>query len=222
MEENSSNNTGEEASSELSMDQILNKIRGVITDDENEPLELTQELEKNQEETGTKPVDNFAVPDSVAQNQDPVDIFKDMNNAPKESVPEDDNSDIVFSSAINETIASFDEKMPETKIQEDKAQEIKQDSYVSIEETKDDKAKLTSLISNESAEATSSAIKSFMKVVAKPSSDGLGFRSGSTVEDLIIEIMKPYLTEWLDKNLPNIVKQIVEKEIHKLIPRDDE
>lgn len=42
------------------------------------------------------------------------------------------------------------------------------------------------------------------------------FRSGSTVEDLVIEALKPMLKEWLDGNLPSMVKALVEKEIRRL------
>jgi len=38
-----------------------------------------------------------------------------------------------------------------------------------------------------------------------------------TVEDLTVEIMKPYLSKWLDENLPRIVKGLVEQEIKKLV-----
>lgn len=42
------------------------------------------------------------------------------------------------------------------------------------------------------------------------------FRSGTTVEDLVIEALKPMLKEWLDSNLPSMVKSLVEKEIRRL------
>lgn len=46
------------------------------------------------------------------------------------------------------------------------------------------------------------------------------FRSGATVEDLVVEMLKPMMKDWLDKNLPKLVNEIVQKEIQKLIPRD--
>jgi cell pole-organizing protein PopZ len=82
--------------------------------------------------------------------------------------------------------------------------------------------KTSQLLSPESAQETAQSLRTLMKSVAKPASDGLAFRGGTTVEDLVTELMKPYLKEWLDKNLPTIVKQIVEKEIHKLIPQEDD
>lgn len=74
---------------------------------------------------------------------------------------------------------------------------------------------LDSLLSDESASAASAALKS---LPSKPvsSGGGLGFRSGTTVEDLVVEAMKPMLKEWLDTNLPELVERLVEKEIKKL------
>ena len=43
-----------------------------------------------------------------------------------------------------------------------------------------------------------------------------GFRSGTTVEDLVLESLKPMLREWLDGNLPAMVRSLVEKEIRRL------
>lgn len=47
-------------------------------------------------------------------------------------------------------------------------------------------------------------------------SGGLAFRSGATVEDLVIEAIKPMLKDWLDSNLPAMVRALVEKEIRRL------
>jgi hypothetical protein len=46
----------------------------------------------------------------------------------------------------------------------------------------------------------------------------LSFRgSGNTVEDLVVEMIRPMLREWLDENLPATVERIVQKEIRKLV-----
>lgn len=47
----------------------------------------------------------------------------------------------------------------------------------------------------------------------------VGFRSGTTVEDLMMESLKPLIKDWLDTNLPSIVERLVEKEIRKLANR---
>lgn len=42
------------------------------------------------------------------------------------------------------------------------------------------------------------------------------FRSGATIEDMVAELLKPMMKEWLDANLPAIVERIVEREIKRL------
>lgn len=45
-------------------------------------------------------------------------------------------------------------------------------------------------------------------------------RDGITVEDLVIETLRPMLKEWLDNNLEHTVEQIVAREIRRLMPND--
>ena len=48
---------------------------------------------------------------------------------------------------------------------------------------------------------------------------GVGFRSGTTIEALVLEGLKPLLKEWLDANLPGMVERLVEREIKRLSAR---
>ena len=43
--------------------------------------------------------------------------------------------------------------------------------------------------------------------------------SGKTVEDLVKEMLRPMLKEWLDRNLPPMVERYVEREIVRLTRR---
>jgi cell pole-organizing protein PopZ len=46
--------------------------------------------------------------------------------------------------------------------------------------------------------------------------DSISFRSGTTVEDLVAESLRPMLRDWIDSHLPGIVERLVEREIRKL------
>lgn len=41
-------------------------------------------------------------------------------------------------------------------------------------------------------------------------------RDGRTLEDVVRELLKPLLKEWLDTNLPRIVEAKVEEEVHRI------
>lgn len=75
-----------------------------------------------------------------------------------------------------------------------------------------------SLLSTSAAEAAAHAFKSLKRpqVESAPIVDSVAFRSGTTVEDLMVELMRPMLKAWLDTNLPPLVERIVEREIKKL------
>lgn len=79
-----------------------------------------------------------------------------------------------------------------------------------------------SLISDEALSASVSALNalrdSMTAAAPRPSPSGvdIAFRSGTTVEDLVREALKPMLKEWLDSNLPALVESLVKKEISKL------
>lgn len=45
---------------------------------------------------------------------------------------------------------------------------------------------------------------------------GLHFRSGITIEDLVLEAMRPMLKSWLDEYLPGLVERLVEKEVRRV------
>ncbi len=80
------------------------------------------------------------------------------------------------------------------------------------------------LLSQATAAAATAAISHFMhamKPAASPAvpSPQLSTRTGVTVEDLMVEALKPLLKQWLDDQLPGMVERIVREELQKLIPR---
>lgn len=80
---------------------------------------------------------------------------------------------------------------------------------------------IDNLLSQEAAQASAKALRS---IPAKPapqaaphiSTPSMPFRAGGTVEDLVMEALRPMLKDWLNNNLPGIVEQLVEREIKKI------
>lgn len=78
-----------------------------------------------------------------------------------------------------------------------------------------------SLLSEQALHASANALKNLANLgsgapVSAPSSATPGFRSGQTVEDLVVEALKPMLKEWLDANLPGIVDRKVQREVERI------
>jgi len=47
----------------------------------------------------------------------------------------------------------------------------------------------------------------------------IALREGSTLEDLVKNLVRPMLKEWLDQNLPTLVENLVRKEIQRMVSR---
>lgn len=147
--------------------------------------------------------------DNVNSENDEAILPKDSAIASK-NLPEENDVEQLDSQKDNDQAIHISDKGLEQKQQEDTSKK---------EESKEEKN--DSLVSDVSAKASKEALKNLIKATTKPST-GLKFRSGTTVEELVVEIIKPELSSWLNENLPNIVKNVVEKEVRKLIPREDE
>lgn len=79
------------------------------------------------------------------------------------------------------------------------------------------------LASDQTIERSNSALDALKHMPQAPlppmPSTGLHFRSGTTIEDLVLEALRPMLKDWLDSNLSQMVERLVEKEIRRLSTR---
>ena len=79
------------------------------------------------------------------------------------------------------------------------------------------------LVSAETVSKSTAALEALKKMPAPETPaqapSGLKFRSGTTIEELVLEGLKPMLKEWLDANLPGMVERLVEREIKKISSR---
>ena len=80
------------------------------------------------------------------------------------------------------------------------------------------------LISEQVAKATASSLKTIRETAQRANAPKapLAFRSGTTVEDLMLEALRPMLRDWLDSNLPQVVERIVTREIHAIVEHADD
>ncbi|ABV84569.1 DUF2497 domain-containing protein [Rickettsia massiliae] len=72
------------------------------------------------------------------------------------------------------------------------------------------------LISTKSAEEVGDIFKNFTDTIKDKKLDN-NISSKNALEELVVEMLKPELKAWLDKNLPVLVKELVEIEIKKLV-----
>lgn len=78
-----------------------------------------------------------------------------------------------------------------------------------------------SLVGESAAASAASAFAGLHASLKKPEpapapSGDLNFISGSTVEGMVAEMLKPLLKNWLDTNLPGIVEKAVQAEVERI------
>ena len=81
---------------------------------------------------------------------------------------------------------------------------------------------LTSEPAASSAASALSSLASTLEIERLASAPAGGTQLGNggrTLEDMVIELMRPMLKEWLDKNLPATVDRLVQKEIERISRR---
>ncbi|BFD46573.1 MAG: PopZ family protein [Rickettsia endosymbiont of Sergentomyia squamirostris] len=126
---------------------------------------------------------------------------------------EDDATD--FSSIDYSNQSNDDEILELTNIVEDEANKLENNRHSELE----GELLQTSLVSDKSAAETTKIFQHFSKTAQEISANASN-PTVKTLEDIIIEMLRPQLSQWLNTNLPLLVKQLVEKEIQKLIPND--
>lgn len=83
------------------------------------------------------------------------------------------------------------------------------------------------LVSNQTANATSAAFDRLVQAASqqaapaaaaapRPPSPTVG---GRALEDMVAEMLRPMLKQWLDANLPSVVERLVQQEIQKMTRR---
>ena len=68
------------------------------------------------------------------------------------------------------------------------------------------------------SERGSNAFSQLVRAVARDRAILLG-NGGLTIEELVREILRPMLKDWLDENLPYMIERIVKQEIEKMVNR---
>lgn len=183
----------ETAASEPSMDEILASIRHIISGDsqnEREPCSTSRNHDDILDLTD-------ALPEESQKMADP--------EGEKKENPQHRVSDLRKEATIH-PIKEFCGKAPERTTQE----------HPTARHTFEEPLVSTTAIS-EAAQAFQSLNKlasESPKYADSRFSEGFG---GQTVENLVRETLKPLLKEWLDTNLPSLVRWVVNEQVERIV-----
>lgn len=215
-----------------SMEEILKSIRGVISGDdyaqEDDILELTDmaeeyKVDETQEETQLSEVPLVSVETQSNEFIQPTDVAI----TPEKSIL-DDIDEALGNQEIQPTVTAvveedkFDTSINDIEEDEMSDSDLTDDnlSYAAGGESK--KGKSLHLLGDVATKQSSYPLKELVNSIHDKPVPSPYTRTGTSLEDLVIEAMKPFLAEWLNENLPIIVKKIVAKEIKRIIPKDED
>jgi cell pole-organizing protein PopZ len=198
-----------QSGSSESMEDILQSIKRIIEDD-------------NDAETA-KPADKPDVLDLTQVVSDDGSVADIAPPAPPKQAP--------APSSNQDIIASIDSMVASEKSSE-KSENKPAEAIPSLPEEFVQKSNPTmpafkpkmmedGLVSDQAAQAAAAALKPIVESAHRnepmPHIPSPGMRNGATVEDLIMESLRPMLKAWLDEHLPTIVQKIVEKEVKRIV-----
>lgn len=185
---------GNPAESEQSIDEIMNNIKEVITNTSanDDVLVLTEKVEAQNSEV----VDQ----DELARQMEQDLLAQQTSDNSQAKVQENEES-----AANDDILAQLDEKTvaQQTDGGADMTQVVEQ------------------LVRDDVASSAKSMISDLMTASGKTISQSIpsGGDTSHTIEQLVMALLKPELKNWLDQNLEPIVREIIQKEIQRIVPK---
>lgn len=184
-----------EQNKESSMEEILSSIKRIIAEDKAiEPGRGSTARDMSDDAEQTDEEDNL-IPSNVtpiAPMPKNITAKKERTNKSSVTIVDDDDGVLELTNEVTDTAPSSargvfgDRRKEERLINDQKLDSMRQS--------------LSALVSMESSNTT---------IGAKPS-------QGTSLEDLTRELMRPMLKQWLDENLPQLVEEMVAREIQRL------
>jgi cell pole-organizing protein PopZ len=206
-----------------SMEEILQSIKRIIAE-EGEPapsgsdvLELTDLLSEDTNDAADSKTESLSIEEIMAAPIEPeyhLEPTKDPE--PKQPVKAVDTSkparESTPASAVDTSMAARENKpveIPTVEASRPRSNDIPKAAPTD--------APLASAETISTASAAMSALRNAAQELPPlPPTSSMRFRSGETVEDLVLEALRPMLKDWIDSHMTPIVERMVEREIRRL------
>ena len=210
---------------EPSMEEILASIRRIISEDDDpaaadapeeaaaeeapaeeeaaedesdDVLELTEVAEEPEDEPAEK-----AEPAEAAADEEPVEDAAEEDLSIDEvldEVSQEDELELVEDEPESEPVAQPAEAAPAVAA-----------APVVVQQPVD-----TRLLATETAAAAAGTLSGLVAAVDRAHGGSVLGDGNRTIEDLVKEVMRPMVKDWLDENLPGLTERLVRREIERL------
>lgn len=213
----------EENQEEPSIEEILASIRQIISDDddEDETVEDSNDVEAVSEpepepavEAKAEPVaEKPAAPEPKQEPEPEPEPEEDEILELTEELAEDDALDDDILPEVDETpMSDFD-----IDFDGDDEDEIEDVAVIEeIEEVMDDSlAEIENIIEGDAAQATLGAFERLAQSIPVARTGN----ESNTLEDIVRDMLRPMLRQWVDANMPAIAERLVKKELERLVDK---
>ncbi|MSP67429.1 MAG: DUF2497 domain-containing protein [Alphaproteobacteria bacterium] len=203
---------------EPSMEEILASIRRIISEDGAEDADKADKAEAGtKSKRAAKPEPAPAAEAPAAE--EPADNVLELTR-----MVQDDGSVVNLQEAVKEVEAEIEiaEELPE-------AEPLPEPAPVLAPTPKAKKptpvppaaptveAVADPLLSRETAAASGAAFAQLARMVAAKDEALRISATGRTIEDIVVDLLRPLLKDWLDENLPLLVERLVKSEIERIV-----
>lgn len=209
------------ADQEPSIEEILASIREIISDDDAKPapaeetsapvaMEPTPEKEMTMSQVAMEPAPT-AIEEPIAIDDDILDLAAFADAPVPSKVPSPERKDPLAGIDLDkpkEMTVAFTEPEPvvvPTPAPEPVREPLPEPKPMSS--TPD-----TTILTDHAKNASIDSLSRLAHNIAISRSG-----NGATLEDIVREMLKPMLRDWLDRNLPPMIERMVERELERLV-----
>lgn len=189
-----------------SMEEILHSIKKIISEDGDEAG--AKKGKKNGNKVAKEAVADDVPGSDVLELTEVVEEKPAASAKPVVEAPKAENKDVL--SQIDAAVGPAETKAPVPPAPAAKPREVKPAMS---------SAPGDPMLSDDAVAAVSASVDKLKKSNEPPpimTSPFPNFESGSSVETMVANMLRPMIKEWLDRNLPAVVERIVEQEIKRI------
>jgi len=198
------------AEEDPSIEEILDSIRQIISEDEDEQVSPAAE---------ESPVgDSEDVPEEPAVEAEPEPIKEEEAVPEPEEEPEEEVI-LELTDKIIEVNEGPEEAVPEPGEEPEEEVEIQVDLRDIEEQDADADADVVSGAVGDDSLLTEAAESAALTAMTRLARGAAVDRTGVTIEDIVREEIRPMLKDWLDRNLPNLIERLVQDELQRVSSR---
>jgi len=211
------------------MEEILASIRRIISDGDDPDAEGAEKKAEESEGGDAKTEagnDNKDEPSEGDGDEEVLDLIEKVEDPAEVTAEAEQETEEETAEADAE-----DDLVLEDTAEEPPAEELEKEEDVAMASTEETGQPVASaeggedgLVSTATAAASTAHFAELAKAVDREpqAKANIAMGSGGTLEDLVKEMIRPLLKDWLDQNLPPLVDHMVRKEIQRMVNRADD